>query len=217
MNNEDRKEFAEQWTAARETYDKTVSTAGLVIAFDALDRFEIKDIRKAITLHLNDTVNGRFPITPPHIVAHIEGASEERAAVAWKKLSSAVTEIGGYRDVVFDDPAIHAIVDNEGGWLRMCSMDDTDFKYLQHRFTKLYTALVSKRIFSYPRLLKGIENSSNAGKTYPDGSPYEAIPPSVVGDQDQARLVFQKGDKKENLITHSADIQTLAKNLLETK
>ena len=218
MNNSDQAKFAEMWISVRtDIYDKPVSDGALDIVFSALSRFELIDIAKAIEIHVNDTENGRFPIMPAHIVANIEGAGQERAAVAWDKLSKAVLEIGPYQDVVFDDAAIHAIVETEGGWLTVCSMTDDDFKYFQNRFSKLYLTYVTRREFKYPRLLKGIANAQNSGKLDAQGAPIPINKPSVIGDKDVAREVLRGGTSEKLKITHGHEIESAIQALLVDK
>jgi hypothetical protein len=42
--------------------------------------------------------------------------------------------VGAYQDVVFDDPAIHAVIEDCGGWPKVCRTELKELSYLQHRF-----------------------------------------------------------------------------------
>ena len=217
MNDQDRELFYEMWTQTKSMYNRDASVGELEMVFDALSRFDLPDIRKAVILHVNDTENGRFPIMPAHIVANIEGAGQERAAVAWNKFLGAVVNVGWHEDVVFDDPVIHAIIQNEGGWINVCGFSDEDMKYMQNRFNKQYITYVTRREFDYPRQLTGITNAGNTEKKDHDGEPVEPNPPSIIGDKVQARVVWEKGSKRIGQITHSHLIDNLTKKLAAPK
>lgn len=205
----------ELWQSVREDiYNKTITTAGLNLIFDNLSRFSLGDVKRGIGLHINDTQNGQFPITPTHVVANIEGRAEERGAHAWAKLAKAVETLSPYDDICFDDAGIHKIVQDEGGWIRLCGMNLEDFKFLQNRFIKVYSALVSKREFSYPKILKGISNSSNSGNKLADGSPIAIIPPVVVGDKEKARLVYQGGSNGRLEVTYNNEISNAVAGMI---
>lgn len=189
MEISDQEKFAKMWAAVRnDVYDKPVSGTGLNLIFNTLKRFSIEQVREAIQLHVNDTQNGNFPITPAHVVAQIEGRGDERAGAAWRKLYGAIGSIGNYADVVFEDPIVHAIVDNEGGWVHVSLMTEEELKFMQARFNKQYTAYVSKSgQFEYPRVLRGSTNADRAAKGL------ELIAPETVGDRDKCRLVYRGG------------------------
>lgn len=215
MNNNDRSEFAKLWTSVRDDiYGKPVSATALDIVFRALQRFDIADIQKAIEIHINDTENGRFPIIPAHVVANIEGAGHERSAQAWNMLVGAIKHIGPYRDVVFDDPTIHAIVANEGGWLKVCDMSEEDLKFMQARFNKQYVGYVSRREFNYPQMLKGITNSENSGKKDDEGKSFEIEKPAVVGDSEKAKQTYLGGSSGKPQINHNIEVSATVNKLL---
>lgn len=196
MTPQDQEAFFEMWRAAREEYNRPVTAGGLEIAFRCLARFDFESVSKAIVYHLNDPNEGKFPIQIAHVVAQLDGDTEARAAEAFSKLKRAMTEVGNYSDVVFDDAIIHAIVDNEGGWERVALMTDEDLKYFHARFMKQYASYVSKSgNFSYPRQLQGASNRSriSAGE--------DADPPAVVGERDKAVLVYRGGSDGKASIT----------------
>ena len=189
METTDRENFAKMWSAVRvDVYDKPVSPQGIGLIFNALKRFSFDQVATGVEMHINDVENGSFPIRPSHVVAQIEGRGDERAGAAWRKLYGAIGSVGNYSDVVFDDPIIHAIVDNEGGWQQICLMSENDLKYTQNRFNKQYTQYVSKSgVFDYPRILRGAINADRKAKGL------ELDPPVTVGDVPACRLVYRGG------------------------
>ena len=206
MTNDDRKDFMEFWKSVmQDDYDKPISPVGLMRAFKNLERFEFADVERAVQIHQNSEA-GKFRVTPSHVVTILEGAGEILAARAYERLVNAVSTLGAYEDVVFDDPIIHAIVRDEGGWIKMCEITDKDLPFFKNRFLKLYMALKERRVFDYPKMLTGISNAQNSGKLDNDGKPIAVIPPSLVGDRDKAKQVYQLGQERKSEITHSVDL-----------
>lgn len=72
---------------------------------------------------------------------------EHRAVAAWDAFEAAVTRIGGYRSVTFDDPFINATIRSLGGWQRLCEMNPEQFDtFLRKDFERIYQALYQSGI-----------------------------------------------------------------------
>jgi hypothetical protein len=122
-------------------------------------------------------------------VRQLAGTATDRAMLAWGKVMNAMQSAGAYTDVVFDDPAIHAAVEDLGGWPKVCRGELKDLSYLQHRFTEAHRAYTGRGQFDYPRLLSGDRDPDSAYQKH--GLP---IPkPAVIGDKARARLVYLNG------------------------
>ena len=73
-------------------------------------------------------------VAEQYLVRQLAGTATDRAMLAWGKAIDAASRVGAYTDVVFDDPAIHAAIEDMGGWPKFCRGDVKDLSYLQHRF-----------------------------------------------------------------------------------
>lgn len=76
-----------------------------------------------------------------------EVTPQARAIVAWGVVSKA--SAGGYYESVdFDDPVINAAIRNLGGWLHLCSIEDSnEFEsFVRAKFEKVYVALLAAGI-----------------------------------------------------------------------
>jgi len=167
--------------------DRSDFTQGLF--WSALAPFSFEEVSKAFERHAKDPDQGRFPPKVADLARILEGTTTDKAALAWGKTFGAMSSVGAYTDVVFDDPAIHAAVQDCGGWPTMCRIETDELSHLQRRFQNAYKAYAEKGAFDYPRRL--------AGDRSPD-SEYEKIgmkppKPAVVGDVELARLVYRGG------------------------
>lgn len=99
--------------------------------------------------------------SPAEIRKFCLGTREEdlniRIAQAKNKLVGALDSVGTYATVVFDDPIIHLIIRDLGGWIKLGKMDRDDYeKFLTFEFPKLYKGYATRKNTDIPIMLKGI-------------------------------------------------------------
>lgn len=96
------------------------------------------------------------------------GKSEDKAVLALNKLERAMSSVGKYRSVTFDDPFITATVSAMGGWPKICCMEQDEWKWARKDFDKIYRAFSQQPIASLqiPEHLPGIEERDNSANGY---------------------------------------------------
>ena len=101
-----------------------------------------------------------------------------------------MSDVGAYRDVVFDDPLIHLCVVDLGGWTKLCRTGYDEQSYLQHRFCESYRTYARRGDpGEYPARLTGA--GSGADEYLKVGM--KPPPPALVGDKELARKVLAGG------------------------
>lgn len=204
MTKDDKTEFGRIWRAVRAEYGHECTAEGLRLVFNVLARFTIEQVKHGIAMHLNDTVSGRFKIQAADVIANIEGRGDERAGAAWSKLQRGISGVGSWDDALFDDPIIHVVVENEGGWVKVCGLDDNDMKFYQNRFIKQYVQYVSRSgDFKFPKVLTGTTNGDRIARGL------EPNPPALIGDPERCKLIYQTGGDAAIPIEHSPRIAEL--------
>lgn len=69
---------------------------------------------------------------------------EDRAALAWDRVLEAIRNVGAYRSVNFDDPAINATIRTLGGWQDLCDAKSDELRqFIRPRFLESYRAHVA--------------------------------------------------------------------------
>lgn len=170
-------------------YKQDASTFAISVWWQACSGFEFEQVSKALTAHAMDAERGQFSPKPADIVRKLAGTPTDRAMLAWGKVHDAMGRVGAYSDVVFDDPAIHAVIEDLGGWPKVCRTELKDLSFIQHRFQEAHRAYASTGQHPYPRLLCGDRSPDHEYERR--GLP---IPkPVVVGNVAQARLVYKGG------------------------
>lgn len=198
MKIHERGAFAELLTDVMAYYGKDASNFVLSIWWTACENFEMEQVQKALQRHATDPERGQFAPKVADIVRVLQGTSTDRAAIAWGKVHEAMGSVGAYSDVVFDDPAIHAVIEDLGGWPKVCRTDVDELSYLQHRFQESHRAYTGRGQFEYQRRLAG-DRSPDFDYT----SRNIPLPrPALVGDRERAIAVLKNGNQAgKTLIT----------------
>ena len=189
MQASDRQEFAKLIADVMAFYRQDVSKFALTVWWQACQAFDFEQVSKALTAHAMDPEHGKFPPKPSDLVRVLQGTQTDRAMLAWGKTLEAMGRVGAYTDVVFDDAAIHAVIEDLGGWPKVCRTEMAELGYLQHRFCESYRAYAGRGTFEYPRRLIGARDANAVYEKY--GLPLPK--PALIGDAARCSLVFQGG------------------------
>jgi len=190
MQASDKKDFALLIAGVYAYHRQPCSDALIGMYWRGCQRWDFEQVQHAIDSLTRDAEAGKFPPKIGDLTRVLEGTHTDRAQLAWGKTLEAMSRVGAYTDVVFDDPAIHAVVEDLGGWPKLCRTETSELGYVQHRFCESHRAYVGRGKFEYQRRL--------AGDRSPD-SEYEkkglALPrPALIGDADVCRAVYQGGN-----------------------
>ena len=207
MNDQDRFEFQEVWTATYAMYRQRVSESMLDLSFGALQNYSIDDVRRGLTAHIRNPDTGQFPPKPADVIKHVSGNSVSAGGEAWAKLDKAIRCVGHYRSVVFDDPKIHAAVERLGGWVQVARTTEKEYPFLRDSFLKLYAGFTHQPPHQFPRKLVGHSEHQNALEDSSFKRGRNMNQPVMIGDKEKARLVYQGGDDRGIAQLHHAGTQ----------
>lgn len=192
MREQDRGDFYEALKAAFDVYGKSIGSGAMSVYFDALADYELSSITLGLTRHLRDPSAGQFAPKPADIIRNIEGRSDDAAMLAWVKVRKSMGAVGAWNSIAFDDPIIHAVLIDLGGWPKMCSTLTNDLPFLAKDFERRYSAYKSRHAIptECPRYLVGLSEGANSEKGY------QTDPPVLVGDKNNAMLVLEGAYEK---------------------
>lgn len=185
----DRAPFAQLITDVLAYYRQDASRFVLELWWNACQGFDLEQIRTALQRHCTDPERGQFVPKVADLARILQGTTTDRAALAWGKCLEAMGSVGAYTDVVFDDPAIHAVVEDLGGWPKLCRTETKELGYVQHRFCESHRAYVGRGKFDYPRRLMG--DRSPDSEYLKSGLPLPK--PALIGDAPRAKQVYLQG------------------------
>lgn len=190
MQASDRKRFADVLTDVMAYYGKEVSPFQLDVFWQGLKNHEFDDISRAFTLHAKDPDHGQFTPKLADITRMLEGSTTTQGMRAWAKVDRAIRSVGANRSVTFDDPLIHVVIVEMGGWIPLCRSQDDEMPFKAREFEKRYAAYRLRReVPAFPPRLIGENEASNRL----NGFEHYVVNPVLIGDVEKATRVLERG------------------------
>jgi hypothetical protein len=109
---------------------------------------------------------------------------------AWSKVESAIRHIGSYNSIAFDDPLIHWVILDMGGWVKLCACSAKEMPFCANEFMKRYQACREGKSSQHPKYLVGVIEHSNRSAGYTITGAQE---PVLMGNPSLALAVFATG------------------------
>lgn len=207
MQTQDVSKFTMLMAGIGELYGKTISSQLVDIYWQVLRKYELIDVQNAFQSHVQNPDCGQFFPKPADIIRFIEGNGESKALMAWAKAERAMIQIGRYQSVVFDDPLIHSVIEDMGGWVKFCNMKNEQMPFIANEFQKRYMGYVLKQPERHPKYLWGISECDNTKNGF------LVEPPILIGDPEKAKEVLKLGGGTP-LLTEPLE-KSLSKVILE--
>lgn len=138
---------------------KTLSAPQLKAYRILLDDIQDQDFVTGINNMLRERVYSNFPM-PAEIREYCLGTRngdlDLRIAKATNLIKRAIGSAGMYTTVAFDDPIIHLVIRDFGGWTKLCEKNLDDFEnLLKWDLPKLYKAYATRKNADIPTMLEG--------------------------------------------------------------
>lgn len=208
MEQLDALKFSTLMVGIGELYSKTISADLTNIYWLAMKKYDLQDVQKAFNTHVNNPDGGQFFPKPSDIVRIIEGSGETKALQAWAKVEKAIIQVGRYQSVAFDDGIIHAVIDDMGGWIKLCAIKNDGLPFYANEFQKRYMGYVLKKPNLCPRYLCGVSEQENTKNGF------ETAAPLLIGDAKKAvEVIRQGGDRLLEIQTLSQSIHEIMRQL----
>lgn len=172
-------------------YQRDISSFALSVWWGAMKPFDYDAISSAFTRHGMNPDTGQFMPKPADIVKMLQGSTMDSAFCAWSKVDRAMRHIGTYPDVVFDDPLIHRVIQDMGGWTWFNNKKEDEWPFVARDFENRYRGFkLSGQLPEYPPLLIGITTSYNSSNGH------KSMPPILIGEIEKAKRVMFGGTNK---------------------
>lgn len=173
-------------------YNRDLSEFSGEVWWNALRPFDFPAVREAFSRHCVNPDSGQFAPKPADIVRMLGGSTQDLALVAWSKVDKAVRQVGTYATVVFDDPLIHRVLQDMGGWISLGLKTEHEWPFVAKEFENRYRGYSMRNEKpEYQRFLVGsaeAQNNQNGQKSQP---------PVLIGSPEAAKRVIQGGSDKQ--------------------
>jgi len=187
MTENDKKQFLAIMYKLFAIYEMPMENKHLLSAwFEALSGYSVEEVADAAQRYIKSADFGTYKPKPADLIKMIEGTSVDRALLAWTKVEKALRSVGTYATVVFDDPTIHRVVDDMGGWITLGQSQEAELPFISKEFANRYRGFSQRQeIPEHPRKLYGLIDQQNGAGGYP----VEADP-VLIGEPEKASLVL---------------------------
>lgn len=194
MRTEDFGKFHEGIVGVMSFYGKDVSGFALDVWWMALKGYDLAAITEAFNRHLMNPDSGQFAPKPADIVRMLQGSTQDAALTAWAKVDKAVRSIGPYQSVVFDDPLIHAVLHDMGGWIALSQKTEDEWPFVAKEFENRYRGFKSRGIVpEYSGVMVGL------GEAHNRKGGFNVEPPMLIGNEQSAKQVMLSGSDRPSI------------------
>lgn len=205
MQSADAKQFRKLLEGVFDFYGKPVSEFTASVWWEAMRPYEFVAVKDALNRHAVNPDNGQFLPKPADVVKLLQGSSLDTALMAWAKVDRAVRQVGTYASVVFDDPVIHRVIADMGGWVQLGAASEDEWPFRGKEFQNHYRAWHMRRPVDYPRRLIGIEEADNGKQGYSD------LRVVMIGEPERCKAVAEGGSDRPALLF--TEVKDAAKDL----
>ena len=138
----------------------------------ALKPYDLPTVIDAFNRHLCNPDAGQYPPKPADLVKLLAGSTQDRALRAWSKVDRAVHQVGSYKSVAFNDPLIHRVLHDMGGWIALGQKTEDEWPFVAKEFDNRYRGFSQRsEVPEYPRVLSGIAEAYNGRNGHASSPP----------------------------------------------
>lgn len=201
MNESNKHDFLTLLTGMSTYYKHDLSNMVIDLYWRALLKFDYEAVADACSRHATDPDQGQYMPKIADLIRLLEGSKIDQAAVAWSKVREALSSVGAYQDVVFDDAYTMATIQDMGGWIKLCHWPANDLVFAEQDFRKRYAGFRVRGIDAYdcPKRLIGISNADRAGMGF------DLAAPIFVGDPRKCLAIMERGKSGGRIEMRPAD------------
>jgi hypothetical protein len=184
----DYERFLTVLTGVADYYGKELSEGVISLYWQGLLQYDIEAVEKALWDHTQNPDNGQFMPKIADLTRAMQGRTQDQAAIAWSKVDQAVRRVGTYQDVVFDDPIIHRVIADMGGWIWFGNQVEDEWPFVAKNFENRYRGYKLRgETPEYQPVLIGMANAQN------QQNGFRGNPPILIGNQRAANVVMSGG------------------------
>lgn len=192
MKDSDKAQFFTLVAGVYAFYRQDMSDFAGGVWWQAMQPFDFAAVSDALNRHCVNPDSGQFMPKPADVVKMLRGSTQDSAMVAWSKVDKGVRQVGTYASVVFDDPIIHRVIHDMGGWVALGTKGENEWPFVAKEFENRYRGYkVRNETPDYPKTLIGIAEAQNST----EGRQSQA--PVLIGRSDIAKQVLLGGSDKQ--------------------
>lgn len=203
---EEKKRFAALLTGLADYYKQEISRAVMALYWEGLKQYDFAAVEKACWAHTQNPDTGMWMPKIADIVKMVSGRTDDQAKVAWAKVDKAVRSVPGTgASVAFDDPIIHRVIADMGGWTSFGIKTEDEWPFVAKEFENRYRGFRMRgEVPAYPPRLLGAYEAANVSS----GQQARAET-YLIGQRESAIAVIKGGSDGHKLQLGLVDAATL--------
>ena len=188
----EREGFSKVLIGIGQIYGKSISPLLVKMYWELLVKYDLHSVVKALEAHAQDPDVGQFMPKPADLIRILRGDSQSQSLKAWTKVEQAIRHVGPYQSVVFDEPVIHQVITEMGGWIKLCQTKEKELPFVAKEFQTRFASYRHQLPKEFPSFLPGISAHQNGYQGYWVESPV------LLGDKTKAQAVLSRGCLEAN-------------------
>ncbi|MES2142506.1 MAG: DUF6475 domain-containing protein [Pseudomonadota bacterium] len=139
MTPADQEKFTQGLMILAEVYNRKLSSLLLHTYWKCLKKYSLTVFETTLWRFVKnpDVAKKGFP-SPAEWIKAIDGDAESKSLAAWTVIIKTIRHIGHYDSVIFNDPLIHLVIEDMGGWIFLCQQSERELIFLQKEFERRY-------------------------------------------------------------------------------
>lgn len=199
MTDDDFKTFTAMLKTVAEYFGRPLTSGVIGIYWQGLRDLDLEALRAALNSHVQNPDVGQFMPKIADIRRMVSGSTQDSALVAWSKVDRAIRQVGTYADVVFDDPIIHRVLHDMGGWVQIGGKSEDEWPFVAREFENRYRGYRMRgETPPYQPIMIGIAGAHNRK------SGHKVDAPRLVGEPSKCNRVLLGGTDQPLLEITSA-------------
>lgn len=200
MTNQDRDRFEVMLLGLAEIFDKQLSERQIDLYYLALEDMDIEDVVQAGNILARSV---KFFPKPVEFRESMAINTDDMASIAYGKFHKGMMRAHPGRTLIFDDPIIHAVIENIGGWNEELYNKWSSIKdevWLRKQFESLYQTYAKCGVpANTPERLVGGYEAHNEGRWDINNKPI------LVGSKNSPVLQKALAEYKQKALAESTE------------
>ena len=194
---------------------KSITPNMVELFYETLKEYDIEAVCKAMFAHMRNPDTGMHPPQPGDITRMIEGSTGDRAMDAWALVERAIRQVGPVASVAFQDGVIHRVIEDMGGWVRLCETgteEDLRFRGLEFQKRCRGFWLGDKLGHDFPSYLIGSAEAFNRAA----GRPHK-VQVELIGRSPEAKARAKRIMSQGNPVGEANSVKSLISGMKHLK
>jgi len=210
-------EYMEFIAGLHKYYSQTLTEFSAESWVSMAKEFGEQAVKAACVAHMRTPVDGKWMPKMADVIEKLEGSSKDQGTMAWTKFINAVRHYGSYSTVVFDDPIIHLVCRDMGGWIGFGAKTNDELPFIERDFINRYKSYKTTigAVKDWPSRLVGVIEFENVANGTVNDSRYTQWPVVMIGDPKAAQKVLEMGVENEptnSLVDVSKMLERISNN-----